>query len=115
MDGYKEGHIYFASESVGEGHPDKMCDQVSDAIVDACLKENPNAKVAMETATKTGMVSFLIHHLNTLFLIRLFFWEKLEVLTKIELTSRELPEECAVTLDSPAKKWGQITKTVKLS
>lgn len=49
--------IFFASESVGEGHPDKMCDQISDAIVDACLKIDPNAKVAMETASKTGMVS----------------------------------------------------------
>ncbi len=56
-DGYKEGHLYFASESVGEGHPDKLCDQVSDGIVDACLKVDPNAKIAMETATKTGMVS----------------------------------------------------------
>lgn len=56
-DGYKEGHLYFASESVGEGHPDKLCDQVSDGILDACLKVDPNAKVAMETATKTGMVS----------------------------------------------------------
>ena len=54
---YKDDHLYFASESGGEGHPDKMCDQVSDAIVDACLKIDPNAKVAMETATKTGMVS----------------------------------------------------------
>ena len=50
-------HYYFASESVGEGHPDKLCDQVSDALLDACLKIDPNAKVAMETATKTGMVS----------------------------------------------------------
>ena len=57
MEGYKKNHLYFASESVGEGHPDKMCDQVSDAIVDACLKIDPNAKVAMETASKTGMVS----------------------------------------------------------
>ena len=57
MEGYKQGHLYFASESVGEGHPDKLCDQVSDGILDACLKVDPNAKVAMETATKTGMVS----------------------------------------------------------
>ena len=57
MDGYKQGHLYFASESVGEGHPDKLCDQVSDGILDACLKVDPNARVAMETATKTGMVS----------------------------------------------------------
>jgi len=46
----------FTSESVGEGHPDKLCDQVSDAILDAHLKEDPNAKVACETFSKTGMV-----------------------------------------------------------
>lgn len=57
MEGYKADHLYFASESVGEGHPDKLCDQVSDAVLDACLKVDPNARVAMETATKTGMVS----------------------------------------------------------
>lgn len=50
-------HIYFASESVGEGHPDKMCDQVSDGILDACIRFDPNAKVAMETATKSQLVS----------------------------------------------------------
>lgn len=68
MEGYKEGHIYFASESVGEGHPDKVCDQISDGILDACLKVNPDAKVAMESATKSNMVSsisffFMIGHL----------------------------------------------------
>jgi len=41
---------------VNEGHPDKICDQVSDAVLDACLKEDPQSKVACETATKTGMV-----------------------------------------------------------
>lgn len=46
----------FTSESVNEGHPDKICDQVSDAILDACLKEDPQSKVACETCTKTGMV-----------------------------------------------------------
>ena len=59
MEGTKPGYIYFASESVGEGHPDKLCDQISDGILDACLKVDPNAKVAMETATKTGMVVLL--------------------------------------------------------
>src|SRR3954452_20062563 len=44
------------SESVGEGHPDKIADQVSDAILDACLREDPLSKVACETATKTGMI-----------------------------------------------------------
>lgn len=46
----------FTSESVGQGHPDKIADQVSDAVLDACLKEDPLSKVACETATKTGMV-----------------------------------------------------------
>lgn len=56
MEGYKKDHIYFASESVGEGHPDKVCDQISDGILDACLRVNPHARVAMETACKTAMV-----------------------------------------------------------
>ncbi|KAH8337596.1 hypothetical protein KR067_009792, partial [Drosophila pandora] len=43
-------------KSVGEGHPDKMCDQISDAILDAHLKQDPNAKVACETVAKTGMI-----------------------------------------------------------
>merc|ERR1712226_133567 len=46
----------FTSESVGEGHPDKICDQVSDAILDAHLKQDPNAMVACETFAKTGMI-----------------------------------------------------------
>ncbi|XP_046391834.1 S-adenosylmethionine synthase isoform X2 [Ischnura elegans] len=52
-----EGETFlFTSESVGEGHPDKMCDQISDAILDAHLKQDPDAKVACETVTKTGMI-----------------------------------------------------------
>jgi len=54
-----ENYFYFASESVGEGHPDKLCDQISDGILDACIKVDPNCKVAMETATKTGMIVLL--------------------------------------------------------
>ena len=46
----------FTSESVTEGHPDKVCDQISDAILDAILAEDPHAHVACETATKTGFV-----------------------------------------------------------
>ncbi|GAA5953024.1 hypothetical protein JCM8115_002412 [Rhodotorula mucilaginosa] len=46
----------FTSESVGEGHPDKIADQISDAILDACLAEDPWSKVACETATKTGLI-----------------------------------------------------------
>jgi len=49
----------FTSESVTEGHPDKLCDQVSDAILDAILREDPEARVACETATTTGLVMVL--------------------------------------------------------
>jgi len=49
----------FTSESVSEGHPDKMCDQVSGAVLDACLRNDPDSKVACETATKTGMIMVL--------------------------------------------------------
>jgi len=67
--GYTNGHanmgtyemedqqcFLFTSESVGEGHPDKMCDQISDAVLDAHLKQDPEAKVACETVAKTGMI-----------------------------------------------------------
>src|SRR5580692_8444178 len=46
----------FTSESVTEGHPDKLCDQVSDAILDAILAQDPRARVACESLAKTGMV-----------------------------------------------------------
>ena len=46
----------FSSESVTEGHPDKLCDQVSDAVLDACLAADPHSRVACETVTKTGFV-----------------------------------------------------------
>jgi S-adenosylmethionine synthetase len=49
----------FTSESVTEGHPDKLCDQVSDAVLDACLAQDPRSHVACETATKTGFVMVL--------------------------------------------------------
>ncbi len=51
--------IVFTSESVTEGHPDKMCDQISDAVLDACLEQDPYSRVACETAVKTGFVLLL--------------------------------------------------------
>ena len=48
--------LYFTSESVTEGHPDKMCDQVSDAVLDAIIAEDPSARVACECATTTGLL-----------------------------------------------------------
>jgi len=52
-------HYLFTSESVTEGHPDKMCDQISDAILDAILRDDPDARVACEAATTTGLVLVL--------------------------------------------------------
>merc|ERR1711879_715441 len=51
-----ERTFLFSSESVNEGHPDKLCDQVSDAVLDTCLTGDPKSKVACETATKDNMV-----------------------------------------------------------
>ena len=46
----------FTSESVTEGHPDKLCDQVSDTILDALLEKDPNSRVACETTATAGMI-----------------------------------------------------------
>ncbi len=51
--------LFFTSESVTEGHPDKMCDQISDAILDAILEQDPYARVACETATTTGLIAIM--------------------------------------------------------
>jgi S-adenosylmethionine synthetase len=48
--------VLFTSESVTEGHPDKLCDQISDAMLDECLRQDPNSRVACETATTTGTI-----------------------------------------------------------
>ncbi len=55
----KSEKFLFTSESVTEGHPDKLCDQVSDAVLDACFTQDPHSRVACETATKTGYVMML--------------------------------------------------------
>ena len=46
----------FTSESVGEGHPDKLCDQISDAVLDECLRNDPESHVACETFASTALV-----------------------------------------------------------
>ncbi len=51
-----QGRYLFTSESVSEGHPDKLADQISDAVLDACLRNDPESRVACETFTTTGMV-----------------------------------------------------------
>jgi S-adenosylmethionine synthetase len=52
----KSNRYFFTSESVGEGHPDKLCDQVSDAILDACLKDDPQSRVACESFSSASLV-----------------------------------------------------------
>ena len=47
---------FFTSESVTEGHPDKICDKISDSVLDAILAQDPTARVACETATTTGLI-----------------------------------------------------------
>ena len=54
-----KGHFFFASESVCEGHPDKLCDQISDSILDACLAQDPKTKAGCEAACKGSIVSAL--------------------------------------------------------
>ena len=49
-------HYFFSSESVTEGHPDKVCDTISDAVLDACLKHDPKSRVACETLAKSNLV-----------------------------------------------------------
>ena len=62
---YKQGETtamatrFFTSESVTEGHPDKVCDQISDAVLDAILAQDPEAHVACETVATTGMVTVM--------------------------------------------------------
>ncbi|HET7677437.1 MAG TPA: methionine adenosyltransferase [Candidatus Limnocylindrales bacterium] len=60
----RAANYLFTSESVTEGHPDKMCDQISDAILDAILREDPEARVACEAATTTGVV-FVLGEITT--------------------------------------------------
>ena len=49
----------FTSESVTEGHPDKICDQISDAVLDALLEQDPDSRVACETCATTGLILVL--------------------------------------------------------
>ena len=51
-----DNHFFFTSESVTEGHPDKLCDLLSDSILDACLSQDPNSKVAIESVAKSNMI-----------------------------------------------------------
>ena len=53
-----KSNFLFTSESVSEGHPDKVCDIVSDSLLDAFIEKDPNSRVALECVTKTGLLWF---------------------------------------------------------
>ncbi|MDT8386111.1 MAG: methionine adenosyltransferase [Thiogranum sp.] len=89
--------VLFTSESVSEGHPDKMADQISDAVVDAIIKQDPHARIACETLVKTGMV-VLAGEITTSAHVE---YEKLvrQIVAEIGYTSSEIGfdgETCAV-------------------
>ena len=90
-----EGFFLFTSESVNEGHPDKLADQVSDAILDACLAQDPESKVACETATKTNMVMVFGEITTTakvrLYIYRLYIITITAILRDIIRAALELP------------------------
>lgn len=92
--------LMFTSESVTEGHPDKLCDQISDAIVDACLAQDPQARVACEAATKTDLIVLLG-----------------EITTKAEVDYEALAREVAVGIgyDSAEKGLDGNSCEVKLA
>ncbi len=85
----KSPSLMFTSESVTEGHPDKMCDQISDAVLDACLKQDPYSRVACETATKTGYVMLLG-----------------EITTKAQINYNELARNVIVGIGYDRAKYG---------
>jgi len=92
--------LMFTSESVTEGHPDKLCDQLSDAVLDACLAEDPSSRVACEAASKTGF-------------IMLFG----EITTAAQIDFEALAREVALEIgyDDPAKGLDGNTCEVKVA
>lgn len=80
-------HYLFTSESVGEGHPDKLCDQVSDAVLDLCLSKDPNAHVACETFSSTD---FLLVGGEIKFSRKLSFEEEKQFRADVERTARQV-------------------------
>lgn len=86
----------FTSESVSEGHPDKIADQISDAVLDAILGKDPRARVACETFVKTGMV--LVGGKSRL---------------RLGLMSKPLPAKSLKILVMTARKWVSIGHPVR--
>ena len=104
-------HI-FTSESVSEGHPDKVCDQISDAILDACLAQDPNSRVACETLTTTDLI-VISGEITTRAKVN---WEKIarDVVADIGYTSADVgfsAESCKVLVSIHAQS-GDISQGV---
>jgi len=87
----------FTSESVNEGHPDKLCDKVSDAVLDACLAQDPESKVACETCSKTGMVMVFG-----------------EITTKAKVNYEEVVRQACLDIGFDAPEKGLDGKTCKV-
>ena len=102
-------HI-FTSESVSEGHPDKVCDQISDAILDACLAQDPNSRVACETLATTDLI-VISGEITTKAEVN---WEKIarDVVADIGYTSSDIgfsAESCKVFVSIHAQS-GDISQ-----
>ena len=98
----EESHYFFSSESVTEGHPDKICDIISDSILDACLTQDPNSKVAVETVAKSNMI-LLAGELTTKANINIGLWKAGAKITKTEVKGK-------ARLRSTAKRPGPLMR-----
>ena len=103
----------FTSESVTEGHPDKLCDQVSDGVLDAILSQDPNAHVACETCATTGMV-MVMGEISTTARVDVPSIVR-ETVKTIGLTTRPAPCSPPSMSRAPTSPWALTTlwKTAK--
>ena len=131
----KKKNFLFTSESVSEGHPDKVADQISDAVLDAIFENDPAARVACETMVTTGMV-IISGEITTEAWVDLqsvvrqtikrigynhsdmgFDWESCAVLTSIDKQSADIAMGVNETADSTASEWAAsevLLNTIKL-
>ena len=100
----------FTSESVTEGHPDKICDQISDAILDEILTHDPNARVACETCASTG----LVHIMGEITTNCYVDFQKVvrEVVQSAALTPTPVPPSPTSTARAPTSPWAPTTRWV---
>lgn len=92
-----DGRFLFTSESVNEGHPDKLCDQISDAILDACLRGDPDSRVACETCARSGLVMIFG-----------------EISTKAEINFEKVVRDCVKNIGYDDESKGLDYKTMSV-